>query len=529
MLRILKLLLVFLLLPVLLTAQQRGYFSYLSDTAEASFLDFEPAVYPSKDGGFFMGEGGRQNACKITKFDAKGLITWEKIIEFHCDILYFTSLKEGADGSIYVLINCDLARNGQDGIIFKLNAYGEVLFYVFATPDNIRSSQVAYNIEIIGDEVFVWGIFTNNRNYYWPSYLTILKTNGELVKHKSWNTPPYEIQNIQLISYHQDTLVFLSLIRDSTYKVNSPGGEINLGVFKYYRDKDTFEYFGYTDSAGSIKYDSKPKGKGGDITILTGRQNNYDSSIIITFDVDNPNEIDLYHLYKINKNGEVKINKIFRSYPDLKSSSKYISQIFIDNVNQIYTFEYLAYFTDLEELIEVNQKVTYSNELEEILRVPSFFDTENYKSLKKNYALSVCGGTELFQSFAKPSIIFDKAGDLIYCAACSQLNNLPNKRILVLKMNPQGEIVSTASVDKFSKEEYQIYPNPCTDLMSINLPNETTANILVKDLKGNTIMQMYAKGISNINTSTLFPAVYILEIQPENSSKIIHKKFVKMQ
>ncbi len=81
----------------------------------------------------------------------------------------------------------------------------------------------------------------------------------------------------------------------------------------------------------------------------------------------------------------------------------------------------------------------------------------------------------------------------------------------------------TSSVYEINSLDFEIYPNPCVNTVSIDWPNSTSVNYSISDLTGKLLL---SGAISkNIDVSALASGSYILSIR--EGEKVGRRKFIK--
>ncbi len=91
-----------------------------------------------------------------------------------------------------------------------------------------------------------------------------------------------------------------------------------------------------------------------------------------------------------------------------------------------------------------------------------------------------------------------------------------------------NSVIDNTSVNEISKKSINIYPNPATTEISIDMPDEINAESIffISDAKGNSVKQgAFEKYDRRVNISSLANGIYILSIQ--SGTKKYSKKFLK--
>lgn len=84
--------------------------------------------------------------------------------------------------------------------------------------------------------------------------------------------------------------------------------------------------------------------------------------------------------------------------------------------------------------------------------------------------------------------------------------------------------IQGVSIDK-NEAKFSIYPNPCTDVLAINSPNDADfSSIQIVDLQGKTVLMSGAK---LIDVQQLQEGVYFVIILDQNNAILSRQKFVK--
>ena len=74
-----------------------------------------------------------------------------------------------------------------------------------------------------------------------------------------------------------------------------------------------------------------------------------------------------------------------------------------------------------------------------------------------------------------------------------------------------GNTEIPVKIDEISFDNIRVYPNPFTDYITIDAPNETISQIEIFDITGNLIRQQKTN-VTPINLKELSDGIYILKI-----------------
>jgi hypothetical protein len=95
--------------------------------------------------------------------------------------------------------------------------------------------------------------------------------------------------------------------------------------------------------------------------------------------------------------------------------------------------------------------------------------------------------------------------------------------------NNEGSIATffddVLSTDEFLAKDFNIYPNPATDFISIESEHTTIEKVVVVDLNGKVVLKDESLQLKNINISNLKQGVYILKIYTSTGKAT--QKFIK--
>lgn len=98
-----------------------------------------------------------------------------------------------------------------------------------------------------------------------------------------------------------------------------------------------------------------------------------------------------------------------------------------------------------------------------------------------------------------------------------------------LKFADQTVMVSTLGVSEVTQDKVQVYPNPITDKVHVQLSTEQAVLVSLFNLKGNQLMSQEAKGpVVDLSTAHLAKGVYMLRIQDHNANLLSTHKLVKL-
>lgn len=115
---------------------------------------------------------------------------------------------------------------------------------------------------------------------------------------------------------------------------------------------------------------------------------------------------------------------------------------------------------------------------------------------------------------------------------------IPNTASIYFDFNPaivtntfNTEFVQQLGVGEFENADFVFYPNPVSDIVTIQVKNEgTIANIAVYDVSGKMIMAQKptnALSIQTLNLSSVSKGMYLLEVTTNNNLKVIKKLIVE--
>ena len=91
---------------------------------------------------------------------------------------------------------------------------------------------------------------------------------------------------------------------------------------------------------------------------------------------------------------------------------------------------------------------------------------------------------------------------------CSQTSSIYNFAIMGLSTN--------------NFNNYSIYPNPASNLIQVNNPNQKQSILTISDLLGNIVVQSYiTKQTESINTNQLSNGIYIVNIENSYNQKLV--------
>lgn len=115
---------------------------------------------------------------------------------------------------------------------------------------------------------------------------------------------------------------------------------------------------------------------------------------------------------------------------------------------------------------------------------------------------------------------------------------IPNTASIYFDFNPpiitntfNTEFVQQLGLGEFENADFIFYPNPVSDIVTIQLRNEgTIANIAVYDVSGKMIMAQKptnALSIQTLNLSSVSKGMYLLEVTTDTNLKVVKKLIVE--
>jgi uncharacterized repeat protein (TIGR01451 family) len=115
---------------------------------------------------------------------------------------------------------------------------------------------------------------------------------------------------------------------------------------------------------------------------------------------------------------------------------------------------------------------------------------------------------------------------------------IPNTASIYFDFNPpiitntfNTEFVQQLGVGEFENTDFIFYPNPVSDIVTIQVKNEgTIANIAVYDVSGKMIMAQKptnALSIQTLNLSSVSKGMYLLEVTTDTNLKVVKKLIVE--
>lgn len=518
----------FLFLASSSKAQRTNYYAYLSEKLNYHEvgLNFEPAIYPSKNGGFFLADNGKFNHIRITKFNVFGQKDWQKYISFPFDGLTFYNLKENLDGRIVVLAQSILSRNWEDVVCFVLNSSGELINNYYVIPKNLKLNNVPQNFEIYGDTLFAFGTLMPYSGSVWPKgfYSKVNIETGEIFSFKEFPLPGFSYQIFHLLSYNNKQTQFIISIKDTSSKKSSMD---YVGILKVDHINDTYSFKTLKDSAGIIiQVNFESLDDFADYSYINVNSNPFDSSSILMVSFNTPiaPSFNGYTLIKFDKTGKIVNSKLKKSLSlighdilSMASNNLGFSKALIADFN-ISNNENFMFLSDIDSEL---------NESNKVLFFPQSKYFEEY-ILKENIQVGIFRN-EVTSTNTKPNLIFDKQGDLIFCGEVVTNDSGFVSKILVVKLNSKGELVSLNKTDQYNISAFEIYPNPCEDILTVNLPKEHKYDLEIIDLNGRIIQHFLSSDYTNLPISDLLPGSYYLNIINQNTQEKVCRKFIKIQ
>lgn len=115
---------------------------------------------------------------------------------------------------------------------------------------------------------------------------------------------------------------------------------------------------------------------------------------------------------------------------------------------------------------------------------------------------------------------------------------IPNTASIYFDFNPpiitntfNTEFVQQLGIGEFESADFIFYPNPVSDVVTIQVRNEgTIANIAVYDVTGKTIMTQQPTttlSIQTLDLSTVSKGMYLLEVTTDTNLKVVKKLIVE--
>lgn len=85
-------------------------------------------------------------------------------------------------------------------------------------------------------------------------------------------------------------------------------------------------------------------------------------------------------------------------------------------------------------------------------------------------------------------------------------------------------VEATLSTDEFSNSSFRIYPNPASDIIFIETPNDNLSEVNVYDILGKNVLSQSKLNGNSLDISTLTNGVYFVKVNAEGNS--ITKKII---
>jgi hypothetical protein len=147
--------------------------------------------------------------------------------------------------------------------------------------------------------------------------------------------------------------------------------------------------------------------------------------------------------------------------------------------------------------------------------------------LKENIQVEIFRN-EVTSTNTKPNLIFDKQGDLIFCGEVATTDSGFFTKMLVVKLNSKGELVSLNKIDDFNLKDFELFPNPCHEIITINLPKELQYIIEFYDVNGRIHKKANGTGVVNLPLEDILPGTYLVRVTEEKSFQQYFKKLIKL-
>lgn len=504
-------------------AQRSNYYSYLSE--KLNFYEtgqyFQPSIFSSQDGGFFLADNGKFNHIRLTKFKVSGEKDWEKYISFPYDGLEFYTLKENVDGKLIVLAKTNLSRNWYDGICFILNQEGDVLQHSYIIPNDRKINNRPQDFSISGDTLFFYGNLEPLTFKMRPCgfYSMISMKTGEMLFYKEFPKLGFAYEMVHLISRNNSQTQFAISIRDTArFKT----GDNYLGLLKIDHFNDTFNFYLLKDSFGLIFPVKFENLEGYNEYIgMNVHFNSFDSSsiLVVSHNTIYPLSDDVISFCKFDKNGVI-----------VKTKSSYLGQGVLTLASN---FEGKIKTIPIElNLLNNKERLLISDldsNLNEINKVSFFIDSKSFENFILNEDLREgLVRLENLNTNVKPNLIFDRQGDLIFCSEVLTKDSGFVTKILVVKLNSKGELITLNKISDYNNLEFDIFPNPCRDIVTINLPNELNFFIELYDINGKIHKKYEVTGTVNLNLEDILPGPYLVRIIEEKTYRQYLKKLIKL-
>jgi hypothetical protein len=100
--------------------------------------------------------------------------------------------------------------------------------------------------------------------------------------------------------------------------------------------------------------------------------------------------------------------------------------------------------------------------------------------------------------------------------------------MLVVKLNSKGELVSLNKIDDFNLKDFELFPNPCHEIITINLPKELQYIIEFYDVNGRIHKKANGTGVVNLPLEDILPGTYLVRVTEEKSFQQYFKKLIKL-
>jgi len=501
-----------------LHGQRSNYYAYLGEKLDTRSTSANPSAYPTKDGGLFLVDNNIYNAVRLTKFNAYGNLVWQKVYTFLSDGMEFISLKETNKGNIVLLVEVSWARKLGDAVFFHLDENGNEIFKSFVISSNPEFNNSPNDFYLIGDTIFVFGKaykFGNVKPYGFISYSNIYT--GETYKIKTFSHSTNAYFPGDLIYYGANEILFTAVVGDT----NALAPTSSLGLLTYFPKSDSFYLRSVSLEAGEmvvrndVKFNPEDNFKFG-----VSHFNKYDSTLTLAF--ESYTDKSSYILKFDWQANLIKQKKILHSK---NYGQQIIHQIASKNINDakllIYQFggdsiENSYYLANLDSNLNITEKSKF------------FTETNSFKSFLENNSLINGFSPSTNWLFEMPYLIYDRQGDLIFCALFYQTDTLFTGRIMLVKFKENGEVVTYNQVKLFSEDKFLIYPNPFKETITINLPFDKTYLIDIFDIRGNLVYQINGSEYFNINLLSLLPGTYCVRLISDKNNKTYYQKIVKL-
>ncbi len=435
--------------------------------------------------------------CEVVNcINDKGIVEWESIISIPGEDCKLVTTKVDKDKNIYLLVQSEWVPLPLTSFLVKLDSLGNLLWKTPVINKRIASDR-AYTIDWVDDKIFVAGFFENfsMSDTFCVSYVSTISTAGKNLSLKMNYTYPWSKglwisrldtikKEINLISWSNNIINWrISVIGLS--KFNYQTNEIVNTYFIDSIDIIPFQYRKNTnDSIRVIQYLMPLKNKRGELVFL-GQVEDFTTN----------ERVDFIRLIDLNNGSKILLESI--KYP-------------LSLVNSIGEDVFLF---QLEENFKIKFVLADKN-FQTIRLFNSFYEEKLFNDFLNEQKL------EGFPGLLSPgNVYYDNCIQMqskVFFVCLPAYNASTQMWYpLLLRLDSVGNIIPVFK--QLATLDYKIYPNPFTDKVFVETPNEGDYELSFVNVVGQRIMEYKQQLPAEVNLDKLPKGLYILTIKQNNT------------